>query len=69
MENLTLSAPCDAVLRGEPVKVAHVERVPAHRDLFGGRRRAHYRAIVVWPDGRWANDVLVTELEPVPQPA
>ncbi len=65
VENLAPFVGCDAVLRGEPVKVAHVERVPAHRDLFGSRVRPSWRAVVVYEDGRWNDHVDLHALEPV----
>lgn len=60
-----LQSGADALLRGEQVRVCHVLHVPKSRDLFGSPRRAHWRATVVWPDGRWANNILVTELHPI----
>lgn len=42
-----------------------IERVPACHDLFGERVPGHTRLIVAFPDGRWANDRMERDLEPI----
>lgn len=60
---------CEARLRGEVVRLHHVERVPRHRNLLGETVPASFRAVVSWPDGRWNNMVDLQELELVSEPA
>lgn len=40
----------------EVATVCHVLDVPPGRDLFGRRVGPERRYILVFPDGRWAND-------------
>ena len=47
-----------------PAVVAHVERVPRTRDLFGDRVPACRRYVLVFDDGRWANDRTDADLTP-----
>lgn len=41
---------------GERVTIRAACWVPESRDLFGNPISAHERLVVVFPDGRWAND-------------
>ncbi len=57
-----------ARLRGEIVHIAHIERVPRHRNLLGEVVPASFRATVVFETGQWSNNVSVHELAPVETP-
>lgn len=49
--------------RGRLARVAKIERVPAGVNLFGEPVAGSLRAILVYDDSRWANDVPVRALE------
>lgn len=50
---------------GERVIIRCAEWVPEQRDLLGRPIPAHERLVVVFPDGRWANDRRAEDLLPV----
>ena len=50
---------------GERVIIRAAERVPETTDLFGRPVPAHERLVVVFADGRWANDRRAEDLLPV----
>lgn len=51
--------------RGRRARVAKIERVPASVNLFGDPVPGSLRAVLVYDDFRWANDVPVRALEAV----
>lgn len=46
-------------------EVVRVRRVPPCTDLFGAQQRGHLRFILRFPDGRFANDRRIGDLEAV----